>query len=93
MHILKNTDLADYYLNKENDFHTLSLEDYTVLLAECIENLRPDIVIHRMTGDGNKKELIAPLWSGDKKRVLNYINTYFTKNNIIQGRKYRKNGT
>ena len=93
LHILKNTDLADYYLNKENDFHTLSLEDYTILLSECIENLRPDIVIHRMTGDGNKKELIAPLWSGDKKRVLNYINTYFTKNNIIQGRKYRKNGT
>lgn len=93
MHILKNTDLADYYSDEANNFHTLSLEDYTVLLGECIENLRPDIVVHRMTGDGNKKELIAPLWSGDKKRVLNYINTYFEKNNIVQGRKYRENGT
>lgn len=93
LHILKNTDLADYYYDETNNFHTLSLEDYTVLLGECIENLRPDIVIHRMTGDGNKKELIAPLWSGDKKRVLNHINTYFEKNNIVQGRKYRENGT
>lgn len=93
LHVLKNTDLADYYADKNNHFETLTLEYYTVLLAECIENLRPDIVIHRMTGDGKKSELIAPLWSADKKRVLNYINKYFEENNIIQGRKYDNNGS
>ncbi len=93
LHILKNTDLSDYYSDASNNFKTLSLEDYTILLSECIENLRPDIVLHRMTGDGNKTELIAPLWSSDKKRVLNYINKYFEEHNIIQGRKFTGNGT
>lgn len=91
LHILKNTDLSDIYIN--NFFHVLSLEEYTVLLGECIENLRDDIVIHRMTGDGNKSELIAPLWSANKKVVLNHINKYFTEKNIIQGRKLHDNGT
>lgn len=91
LHILKNTDLSDIYIN--NSFHVLSLEEYTVLLGECIENLRDDIVIHRMTGDGNKSELIAPLWSANKKVVLNHINKYFTEKNIIQGRKLHDNGT
>lgn len=91
LHVLKDTDLGRLYL--KSPFHTLSLEDYTEIVGECIENLRPDIVIHRMTGDGNKKELLAPEWSGDKKRVLNYMNQYFSKNNIIQGRKYKSNGT
>lgn len=93
LHVLKHTDLADFYADKSNHFETLTLKKYTALLAECIENLRPDIVIHRMTGDGKKSELIAPLWSADKKRVLNYINQYLTENNIIQGRKYKENGT
>lgn len=92
LHVLKNTDLADYYLNESNHFDVLSLEEYTEILTACIENLRPDIVIHRMTGDGNKRELIAPLWSADKKRVLNYINNYFREHHIIQGRRY-KNGS
>ncbi len=91
LHVLKDTDLGRLYL--KSPFHTLSLEEYTEIVGECIENLRPDIVIHRMTGDGNKKELLAPEWSGDKKRVLNYMNQYFSKNNIIQGRKYKSNGT
>lgn len=93
LHILKHTDLADFYADKSNHFEALTLEEYTIILAECIENLRPDIVIHRMTGDGRKSELIAPLWSADKKRVLNYINQYFEKHNIIQGRKYADNGS
>lgn len=93
LHILKHTDLADYYADKNNHFETLSLEDYTILLGECIENLRPDIVVHRMTGDGKKSELIAPLWSADKKRVLNFINRYFEEHNIIQGRKYDNHGS
>lgn len=93
LHILKHTDLADYYADKNNHFETLTLEDYTILLAECIEYLRPDIVVHRMTGDGKKSELIAPLWSADKKRVLNFINRYFEEHNIIQGRKYDNHGS
>lgn len=88
LHVLKNTDLADMYAKKL--FETYSLEEYTYVLGECILHLRPDIVIHRMTGDGNKAELISPLWSGDKKKVLNYINKYFSEKNIIQGRKYTR---
>lgn len=86
LHILKNTDLAKLY--NEGLFDTLSLEEYTCILAECIELLRPDIVIHRMTGDGRKSDLISPLWSGNKKMVLNYINKYFKEHNITQGRRY-----
>lgn len=93
LHILKNTDLHDYYLTHQKTFHPLTLEDYTILLGECIENLRPDIVVHRLTGDGKKSDLIAPLWSSDKKKVLNYINRYFNEHNIIQGRKYYRNGS
>lgn len=88
LHVLKDTDLADYYLDSNNNFETLSMADYIYILGECIEHLRPDIVIHRMTGDGNKSELISPLWSADKKNVLNNINKYFKENDITQGRRY-----
>ncbi len=72
LHILKGTDLEkEYYDNK---FEALSLERYTDIVCECINAMPPDVVIHRLTGDGNKNTLIAPLWSRDKKRVLNYIN-------------------
>lgn len=88
LHVLKDTDLADYYLDSNNNFETLSMANYIDILGECIEHLRPDIVIHRMTGDGNKSELISPLWSADKKNVLNNINKYFKENDITQGRRY-----
>ncbi|MBQ3543981.1 MAG: TIGR01212 family radical SAM protein [Lachnospiraceae bacterium] len=88
LHVLENTDLADYYLDKSNNFETLTMDEYIFILGECIEHLRPDIIIHRMTGDGAKKELIAPLWSADKKNVLNSINRYFNKNDITQGKRY-----
>ena len=71
LHVLKNTDLAkDYEAGK---FECLSLEEYGKLLKACISVLPEYVVIHRITGDGAKKDLIAPLWSGDKKRVLNYL--------------------
>lgn len=71
LHVLKGTDLAkDYELGK---FETLTLEEYVSVLGECIKVLSDDCVIHRLTGDGDKKILIAPLWSGDKKRVINEI--------------------
>ncbi len=72
LHVLSDTDLAaDYMAGK---FRCLTLEEYTDILIKCLKVLPPDMVIHRLTGDGDKKRLIAPLWSGDKKRVLNYIN-------------------
>ncbi len=80
LHVLKNTPLAD------TDYTALSLEEYAYLLCRCIEHLSKDIVIHRISGDGNKKELISPLWSADKKRVLNYLSKYMKDNNIRQGK-------
>ncbi len=86
LHILKDTDLAtDYYAGK---FEALSLETYMHYLSEIIERLPQDMVIHRITGDGPKNLLIAPLWSANKKHVLNSINAYLKDNNIVQGRKY-----
>lgn len=86
LHILSGTDLCDYYNNYP--FRIFSLEEYTNLLLKCILRLRPDIVIHRMTGDGPKKLLVEPKWSGNKKMVLNYINAALRKNNINQGENY-----
>lgn len=85
LHILTGTDLLDYY--KNNKFRIFSLEEYTHILLECILRLRSDIVIHRMTGDGPKKLLVEPKWSGNKKHVLNYINTALKEKNINQGEK------
>ncbi len=73
LYVLKNTRLAEDY--KQGKFETLSLEKYAELLKKCLDVLPEDIIIHRLTGDGAKKDLIAPLWSADKKRVLNYINS------------------
>ncbi len=71
LHVLRGTDLADHYLAGE--FKTLTREAYLTLLADCLELLSPDIVVHRVTGDGSKKDLIAPTWSSHKKDVLNAL--------------------
>ena len=86
LHVLKGTDLADDYNN--HLFETMTMDNYIRLIGRIIELLPPDMVIHRLTGDGPKKILIAPLWSADKKRVHNSLMQYFTNNNIIQGRNY-----
>ena len=83
LHVLRGTDLEKDYL--EGKFRTLSLDEYIEILEMCIESLPPDIVIHRLTGDGAKRSLIAPLWSADKKTVLNAINSAFDRDNVIQG--------
>lgn len=72
LHILKGTDLAKDY--EQGKFEALTLEQYTEIIKECIQIIPENIVIHRLTGDGAKKDLIAPLWSADKKTVLNTIN-------------------
>ena len=85
LHVLKNTDLCDDY--ESGKFDVLSMEDYIDILCDCVEVLPENIVIHRLTGDGDKKLLVAPMWSADKKRVLNSINREFAKRDITQGRK------
>lgn len=71
LHILDGTDLAEEY--KNGKVKALSLEEYTDIIKACVEIIPQRVVIHRLTGDGAKKDLIAPLWSADKKRVLNTI--------------------
>ncbi len=77
LHILEGTKMAEEY--RRNPFRLFSLEDYCEFVCECLKLLPPETVVHRMTGDGPKKLLIAPLWSADKKRVLNTL-----KKNIEQ---------
>lgn len=84
LHILKNTDLADYY--EEQPFGIPTMNEYFSLLSKCICHLRPDIVIHRLTGDGPKSILIAPLWTGNKRQVLNQMQAYFKQHDIWQGK-------
>lgn len=84
LHILKDTDLADYY--REHPFPVPAMEEYFALLGKCICNIRPDIVLHRLTGDGPKSLLIAPLWSGNKRKVLNGMQAYFKEHDIWQGK-------
>jgi radical SAM protein (TIGR01212 family) len=79
LHILKNTRLAEEY--KNGRVKALELEEYAEILKKCILVLPENVVVHRITGDGDKKSLIAPLWSADKKKVLNYLHNFLTKNN------------
>lgn len=72
LHVLEGTDLAIDY--RQGKFKTLEMDEYIDILNDCIKILPPDMLVHRLTGDGAKHDLIAPLWSTDKKRVLNEIN-------------------
>lgn len=84
LHVLKDTDLCSDYL--AGKFDVLSIEEYIELLCDCVEALPQNVVIHRLTGDGDKRLLVAPMWSADKKRVLNAINKAFRERNVTQGR-------
>lgn len=72
LHVIDGTDLAKDY--EKGFFKTLEFDEYVNLIVKCVKIIPKDIVIHRLTGDGAKKDLIAPLWSADKKKVLNAIN-------------------
>lgn len=72
LHVLKNTDLEKDYA--QGKFKTLEMGEYLDILKSCVDIIPDNIVIHRLTGDGAKKDLISPLWSADKKKVLNAIN-------------------
>ena len=84
LHVLKGTDLETYY--QEHPFHIFSREEYIELLGKCIASLRPDIVIHRLTGDGPAPLLIEPLWTRNKRQVLNQLNAYLKREDIWQGK-------
>lgn len=86
LHILENTDLAAIY--RETPFPVPDMETYFQVLGTCVCRLRPDIVIHRLTGDGPKSLLIAPLWTGNKRLVLNSLQKYFREEDIWQGKDY-----
>ena len=95
LHILKGTDLAIEYQKSISDpaydgpvFHIPDAEEYTHLLTDCVQHLRPEIVIHRLTGDGPKDLLIAPLWTGAKRTVLNQIHKYMKDHDLWQGKEY-----
>ena len=76
LHVLRGTRLADMY--ESGEFECLSMTEYASILKKCISILPPHVVVHRITGDGAKRDLIAPLWSADKKKVLNYLNKYLS---------------
>ena len=83
LHILRGTDLAREYA--DGRIQMLELDAYIDILEQCLAVLPPDVVIHRLTGDGAKSDLIAPLWSADKKRVLSAIQKRFEQDGVMQG--------
>lgn len=83
LHVLRGTDLEAAY--KAGRVQTLDLDAYLTILERCLEHLPPRVVIHRLTGDGAKRDLIAPMWSADKKRVLGEINRRFDADGLLQG--------
>lgn len=85
LHILDGTDIANDY--KKDLFALPSLEHYTKIVAECIRLMPKTTVIHRITGDGDKRKLIAPLWSANKKYVYQYMMDHFAATDLIQGEK------
>ena len=84
LHILKGTYLGTAYM--ADPFPLFTLEEYCDLIADCIALLPPEIVIHRLTGDGPRNLLLAPLWSTDKKRVLNTIQKCLRERDLWQGK-------
>lgn len=86
LHVLKGTDLAyDYLAGK---FQVYKREEYLEILIDCLESLKPEIVIHRITGDGPKELLLAPLWAARKREVLNLLHHQMKENASYQGKKY-----
>ena len=86
LHVIDGTDMADEYLRGE--LTALSKEEYIDLLIACLENLSPDIVVHRLTGDGPSKLLLAPMWSTRKREVLNQIHHEMKLRESFQGKRF-----
>ncbi|WP_410208859.1 TIGR01212 family radical SAM protein [Fusobacterium sp.] len=90
LHVLKNTQLEELY--KKNEIKFQKKMEYVKKVVKILQNMSYNIVIHRITGDGNKKELIGPEWSANKRDVLNSITKYMKENNIVQGDELQKMG-
>lgn len=88
LHILSGTDLGTLYQAQKID--VLSMDGYIELIIDCLEHLSPEIVVHRLTGDGPKELLLAPLWSTRKRTVLNMIHSSLKKHHSWQGKYYEK---
>lgn len=86
LHVLYDSDLYGYYLS--SPFSLFDREDYIEAVCDCLEILRPEMVIHRLTGDGKKENLLMPLWTLDKRRVLTEIDQELTRRKSFQGCKY-----
>ena len=83
LHVLQNTDLAAVW--QAGNMPIMDMETYISVLEACVRRIPREMVIHRLTGDGAKRDLLAPLWSGDKKRVLNAIHAAFLRDDVEQG--------
>lgn len=91
LHILKGTDLAGLYDEAPGQIYSFSdRDDYLSAVIDCLEHIRPDMVIHRVTGDAPKSLLIGPLWSADKRGVLNALHRQMKETNARQGRLYER---
>jgi radical SAM protein (TIGR01212 family) len=88
LHVLNDSDLYDEY--QKRPFELPDMEDYAETVCDALEILRSDIVVHRLTGDGNKENLIAPLWTLNKRRVLTEINQELQRRKTFQGRHYKE---
>ena len=74
LHVLEGTDLAEEW--RKGRIKPLNIEEYFDILCSALKEMPPEIVVHRVTGDGPKKILLAPMWTADKKKVLNSLNKY-----------------
>lgn len=88
LHIIKGTRMCDEY--EKGKFEAMAFLDYINLICDQLEILPPDTVVQRLTGDGDKKALVAPLWSNNKRNVLNAIDKEMLRRNSIQGLRYNK---
>lgn len=90
LHILKGTDLERLYKESPNDYCTIdNLELYLDILTACLVHLRPDMVVHRLTGDAKRSLLLAPAFSGDKRNILNSLHRKMRETNSFQGKFYK----
>lgn len=87
LYILKNSNLSRYY--NKNPFHILEKDEYTDIVVDIIARLKKDIVIHRLTGDAKREDLLMPLWSINKRAVLNDIQKKLKSQDIYQGKEYK----
>ena len=93
LHILKGTQLGQIYLEQKEGqefISTMTMEAYIDLVIDCVEHLSPEITIHRLTGDGPKELLLAPMWSTRKRTVLNEIHKELKKRDAWQGKRYER---